>query len=106
MSELFASQQCAGSAHARLYFIGHDQNIPLCTTVINGIDKILFQCHYAAFALYIFNQNRTDGIVQLCIQIGNIICNDIIKAFQEREEIVVEHILSGCGKGCHRSAME
>ena len=31
------------------------QNIPLCTTVINSIDKILFQCHDTTFALYIFN---------------------------------------------------
>ena len=102
-------EEFASSANACLYFVGNGENIPLCTFKHDSVHKALLKRYNSTLALNKlehYSANLVVKLVELVHKIVNIISDNILKSTNEREEVVVENLLTCCRKSAKRSAVE
>ena len=102
-------EELAGSANACLYLVCDSEDIPLCTLKHDSVHKALLKRYNSALALNKLEHYSADlvvKLVELVHKIVNIISDNILKSTNEREEVVVENLLSCCRKSAKRSAVE
>ena len=95
-SVLLIGEEAAASSDAGLDLIHDEQDIVLLTVFCHTLDKFLIERQNAALALDHLHHDGTAGLVCLCGYISQVICLRVGKAFREREEVLVELLLSGC----------
>ena len=108
-AEKLGSDKCARPANACLYLVSYGEDIVLAAFLKDSFDKILLERYDTALALNELEHNGADLALILrenSSEVFDIVCLCVHKARNEREEVVMEAVLSCGGEGSHRSAVK
>ena len=102
-------KEFARPADAALYLVTDHKYVFLVAYLADSFYELLVERYNAALALYTFKHYRADTafvLLKLRHKVGGVIGGNVHKAAEEREEVVVENVLTRGGERGHRSAVE
>ena len=106
MTEIVSCEELSCPADTGLHLIRDSQYILRRGKLIYRIDKSFIERIDTAFALYVLEHHRANGIIELCFEVVDVVGFSKYKTLCEREEVVVENILPGSRQRCDSSAVE
>ena len=95
LSVVIACEEFSCTSHACLYLISDDENILFSAESVYSVNEFLVQLVYTALALNVFHHDSAYRIIQLCFEVVDIVSSYVYESFEEREEVVMENILTG-----------
>ena len=103
---MLAAQEGAGAAHAGLHLVHDEHKVFFVAQSAHGLYIVRVQRHHAALTLNQFHHHGAGVAVHQFLQRFDIPRRDVLEAFVEGAEVVVEHLLPGGGQGGKGAAME
>ena len=100
------SVERAGTAHACLHFVHHQQYIPLLTQLCQALYKVLSHRDDAAFALNHFQQHGAHGTIHQLFDSRQVSGLSVQEAFRQGQKVLVESLLTSGGQCCQGAPME
>ena len=106
VAEALIREKLSGSSDAGLHLVEDQEDILLVAELPERLHVVVLERQNSALSLYRLRYDSADILRHRALKSVRVVRRDVPEPFSEREEVVVEHVLSGRREGRHRSAVE